>query len=372
MPYQITLNSLPAGYAASSFKKGEKAQVIVREFISSEDGDLFISRLEGLPSEIINQIDPSIGIQPGIIDHLLVIIHQDRTAIVYINELQISITLRSKRDLKAGDIVRSDDVAHIEQLDIVGIEIPEDAGFIFIFSLGWRKGFFYDLQPLSGKVSKQEYSFNKVCGQYYSYLNFQHLFKISESEWNAFFDQSWFPFVSLKDETIKRMISFIRNNWNIDDFLDDIANEVSEMAPSMLSRWKNNKSIEPHFDLLSHALERYLQSDYKSAVSIIYPRIEGIMRSLHNSLQSPNKTNQRGLVTTVIDARKHEYHEYSSLLPNMFQQFMEKVYFANFDATAAPLSRNSVAHGVASSEEFSLKSSLIGILIIDQIFFYLP
>ena len=85
MPYEITFDNIPAGYSLSSSKKGETGtiQVSVREFTSSEDGDLFISRLEGFPAEIVSKLPPRIS--PSQIDHLLAIIRIDKTATVYVN-----------------------------------------------------------------------------------------------------------------------------------------------------------------------------------------------------------------------------------------------------------------------------------------------
>ena len=45
---------------------------------------------------------------------------------------------------------------------------------------------------------------------------------------------------------------------------------------------------------------------------------------------------------------------------------------AKFDPRSPKdLSRNTVSHGVAPVEKFSLKSSLIGLLILDQLFYYM-
>ena len=51
MPYEITLDSLPAGVAMNNATDGDLCKVAVREFTSSEDGDDFIIRLEGLAKD---------------------------------------------------------------------------------------------------------------------------------------------------------------------------------------------------------------------------------------------------------------------------------------------------------------------------------
>jgi len=42
MPFEIKLNEVSVGYAQTPVQKGENASIIVREFTSSEDGDLLL------------------------------------------------------------------------------------------------------------------------------------------------------------------------------------------------------------------------------------------------------------------------------------------------------------------------------------------
>jgi hypothetical protein len=243
----------------------------------------------------------------------------------------------------------------------------------FIFSVGWRKGFFYDFGPLANTNEARDYEPEEIFGHYYAYLNRQHLFKITEQEWGNFFDQQWFPFITLRSATVKRMISYLRSGWSIDDLLQNIADEVMESIEEIRDRWRKDTFIQPHFDIVQHAIDRYIAKDYISAVSILYPKIEGIMRSVLLTDPQQIKATQTNLVSAIVDVRSKELHQYSSLLPAIFRQFMAEVYFANFDPSrAAKLSRNSIAHGVAANQEYSLKGATIGLLILDQIFFYLP
>ncbi len=47
MPHEIKLDYLPAGYALRGGRAGEEVELMFRGFTSFEDGELFISRLEG-------------------------------------------------------------------------------------------------------------------------------------------------------------------------------------------------------------------------------------------------------------------------------------------------------------------------------------
>jgi hypothetical protein len=376
MPYEVTFNdtNMPTGYLASVNEDGG-ASVIVREFISSEDSDLFISRLEGFPSQIVSMLPLNANISPGMIHHMLAVVRRDKTATVYINEIDLISTmlLSGRQNVQVGDPISEDDILDIEKLSLENIQIPNDTGIIFVFSSGWRKGFFYDLSPLSGSDKTRNYDLEVVLGHYYAYLSFQHLFKVTEEEWATLFDQQWFPFASLKTKTRKQILHYVKNQSGVDDLLDSIALEVNEAANSMLERWKNNQFIAPSFKLIEQAMNRYLAEDYISATSILYPQIEGIMRRVYYASNPPKKAPAKKLAAHVVQSRHENYHEYSLLLPIRFSKYLQDVYFAGFDPNQpTPVSRNSIAHGVADPQDYSLKASTIGLLTLDQIFYFLP
>lgn len=164
MPFEVTLRDSGVGYAASSARSGENVSVIVREFTSSEDGDLFISRLEGIPSAIIAALPPESQVKGSTVDRLLAIIRRDETATVYVNnELHLLVDLITKgRDIEAGQSIFSDDIADIRKLTFHGITVPVDSGIVFLFSQGWRKGLYYDLAPLvSPEFAAREYDLER-------------------------------------------------------------------------------------------------------------------------------------------------------------------------------------------------------------------
>jgi hypothetical protein len=374
MSYEIKFDDLPGGYSLTSARKGNNVTVALREFTSSEDGNLFIGRLEGFPSQVIGMLPPTLGIRPSMVDHLLAIIRRDKTATVYLNEIPIIAEFLIKgRDLEPGQAVFADDIADIRRVTFKDIEVPNDAGVVFLFSQSWRKGFFYDFAPLAGEEPKlRNYDLGALFAQYYSYLSFQNIFQINEDEWNRIIAQGWFPFISLTRSTIKEIISYARNEWEIDDLAERIAVEVKELIPSFLVKWEKNNLFAQHFEVLKQATERFLANDYISANSIIYPRIEGIMRTHHLMTSQEVKPTQSNLVSAVVRSRAEERHAHSMLLPNNFLRYMREVYFANFD-TKSPniLSRHSIAHGVVSAETLSLKGAVIGLLILDQLSLFL-
>ena len=363
----------PAGYSVSVAKGGEKVKVSILEFTSSEDGDLFISRLEGFPSQIILRLPPEANIKESEIDNLLAIIHQDNTATVYVNELNIVMKTRVNRSVEKDEPIYQDDIIDIDEIKFEGVEIPKDAGIAFVFSKGWRKAFFYDFKPLNSPHDARDYNINKTLGHFYSYLLFQSLFKITEKEWKGLFEQQWFPFVSLKKDTTSEILNHLRAGWNIDDLLEKISAETNSLLDPMLDRWGTHGLFNDHFPLLEKSIERYKSKDHISCTAILYPRIEGIIRSVHEKIKKDEKATQKNLVESLYKVRAEDKEKYSRLLPQKFIEYIEQVYFANFSSgEPLTLSRNTVSHGVAPAKDFSLKAATIGLLIIDQIYYHLP
>ena len=79
MPYEIEFDEMPIGYAAGNARDGEQIPVRVIEYVSTGDGEHFVSRMEGLPSGILAELPGQSVPGPSQIDHLLAIVRPDKT-----------------------------------------------------------------------------------------------------------------------------------------------------------------------------------------------------------------------------------------------------------------------------------------------------
>ena len=369
MPFEIDLENPPGGYALTSARDGDYGQVAYREFTSTEDGQHFIQRLEGHPNDILQRLPSQIS--PSQVDHMLAICRRDGKADIYVNELDLRLRPRAARSLKAGEEVRKDDIADIESFEL-GVQIPDDAGFLFVFSVGWRKGFFYDFGPIGGLDSlPRQYDIAAVLGQMYGQVLFQERLSISDAEWDALFSTKWFPFVGLSNEKIDALISHIQSGWDPDENLDDIVAETKSRVPQMLESWSKHPSFLPHFDLLERAVERFQNDDPVSCTALLFPRIEGILRTHHSIFDTQQPPRPENLTELAVAAKIE--NDKCLLLPRRFAAYLRDVYFANFDPDAENIevSRHSIAHGVANPSKFDYKSALIGILTAHQLFYFL-
>ena len=369
MPIDIDLGNPPAGYCLTAARPGAQVAVQYLEFTSSEDGQHFIKRLEGIPNDILLKATPRV--QPSQIDSLLAIVRSDGTATVYVNELDQTAQVAPSRPVQAGEPVSKNDIVDVSRLDL-GVKIPNDNGFLFVFSVGWRKGLFYDFGPVIGPNPQlRQYDVGKLLGQAYCHVLFQERFSISDDEWDALFAAKWFPFAGLSNEAIDALINQIRCGWELDEKLDDFAAEVHGHTKQMLDSWRAHSSFAPHIEILDWAVQRFRDEDYVSCTGLLFPRIEGLLRTHHTSLGISSRPSPHNLTSTA-DASKIE-NTRCLLLPHRFAAYLRDVYFANFNPISQDIdvSRHSVAHGVASASEFNRKSALLGILVVHQLYYCL-
>ena len=359
---------LPAGYATESVMKGEQVPVAISGFASTADGQSLIRMLEQFPSEVLSKLPGTV--QPSQVDDLLVIIHPTGTAKVYVNEVSAILTARAKGTVSAGQPMAKDDIADIEKMEFVDIETPRSAGFIYFFSIGWRRELFYDFGPLIGEEKQlRTYDLASTLGRVYTQVLFQERFSISDAAWSALFSSRWFLFSGLSDKLIEKMIAHVRAEWNPDELLDEIAAEVTNKVPDMLSSWGRHPAFKGPLTIVEAAVTRFLDGDYISCTSTLYPRIEGILRTYHRSIQPGKRISPKKLAFSAVSGKRDNLQ--SLVLPQRFEAYLNEVYFRDFDPSAAEIevSRHSVSHGEASAKRFDRESSVISILIIHQLFY---
>jgi hypothetical protein len=301
MPVEIDLGMPPVGYALAAARVDEQVAVQFLEFTSTEDGQHFIQRLEGIPNDILKGLSPPIS--PSQVDNMLAICRRDGKATVYVNELVQRARVRASGPVEAGAIVTKNDIVDLDRLEL-DVQIPDDAGVVFVFSVGWRKGLFYDFGPIGGPDPQpRQYDVAAMFGQAYCHVLFQERFSISDAEWDALFSAKWFPFAGLRNESIDALINYVRCGWDPDDKLDDFVAEVKGRVTQMLDSWRHHSSFASHIDILERAAERFQNDDPVSCIGLLFPRIEGILRTHHTSLGAANRPSPENLSDCAVASK---------------------------------------------------------------------
>ena len=169
--------SLPAGISAKNTLKGETVNVIQKIFITSND-DIFQSAIQ-----LINQFCDDL-FKESELNRILVIIKNDKKALIYKN-YPCTIKMRIKKNnLNKGDIIYEKDVLDISEVIFedakVGININDGDKIIWLFREKWRFGLYLDL---SGKLKKE--LLNKDLGSCFRYLRYYNLYNNLKNNENS-------------------------------------------------------------------------------------------------------------------------------------------------------------------------------------------
>ena len=82
----------------------------------------------------------------------LILIHDNLSADLYLNDFPTKILMMPKRNMKKGEVIRFNDIADIGSMSFENIRINETDKVICCFKVGWKFGLFFDLareEPLN-------------------------------------------------------------------------------------------------------------------------------------------------------------------------------------------------------------------------------
>jgi hypothetical protein len=355
MPVEVVLNEVPAGVVIKACRGGESASVRVTGFVSSEDGQELITHLEQFPSTLLAK---AVGdrVSPSQVDNLLAIVRRDKTATVYVNELRPTLTTKIAVAKEKGDPVFKDDIVDITNVDL-GVNVPDDAAVVFVFSWGWRKGVFYDFSPLRPDAAHRAFDLPATLGALYTRLMFQERFPISNDDWANLFKEGWFPFVGLRGETVKLLLTHLRAGWGLDDLTPRVVDEVGSKARSFFEVWKSHPALAEYAPILGEAVGLFQSGDHAGCSQLLHPRIAEAVRAALPPSGAPDQGGQEDL--GEHDASPDAVRAESLLMPHRFEAYLREVYLPTFNP-----------EGPAESAVPwpAPKSAAVGLLVVHQLF----
>lgn len=373
MPTSFTFNEVPAGVSLTGALKDENLLVSTKAYLSSEDGNDFISLIEAVWGYFSEALRP-LGVYPSQVDHFLAVMDRNRTATLYLNELQQRALARAKRPIEVGKHVFRDDIAGIEELvfhDATGkqIEILPDNGLVLILSVGWRKCLYYDFEAILPETPLRSLNMPRLFGRFHQQLLFQDMYSITDEQWDGMLSWGWFPFIWMTQEDRNKVIYFSTRSDEPKSVFEEVCQNYKDVLKDRSTSWQRLHFFQDHAAFIDKAVEHHLKGDYLSAIQVLYPRIEGIMRRLHLLTSPGSKPQQKTMAEAVV--KNHD--DYSLLLPARFREYLIGFYFRAFNETTGdlPLSRNSVAHGTSLPTDYDFVKSSLGFMICDQMFYFL-
>lgn len=360
------------GFAAEDPSDG-KVKVICKGFVHSDQKEFY---------DYIDQIS-SIFLSDTMIDKLtsfLVIINADSSADLWLNNVPTIANMLSKRSIKAGEIVRTNDIADIVEMRFQDIEIKQEDSIVFCFKKGWKFGLYFNLCQADKKTLMSIEQLYNEMGSCYKYLTFQKEYAVLENKltFEKMFKDGWFPFIQLIGGDYQKLAKiYVQENPDpekIKRFMDSFD---KVRLDSFTQNWWKKKIFEEKKVLLQAGLEAYLedtQSGYINCIKTLHSEIDGILRISYfrENGHEPKKFKQ--LKNYIQKKAKTKFVSMNSLgFPDIFFDYLNEVILRSYNQNTGEidLSRHSAMHGIAKPEDYTKAKALQAILILDQMFFYL-
>ena len=367
-----------------SFSSDGLANIKVLFALTSEDPG-FYKLIGGISSTYFSSEECSVNV--GSIHSFLILVHNDLSADIYINDFSVAIKIRSKRSLKnfeLGTLIRHSDIADICELSFPDINIQDSDSVVCCLKVGWKFLLYFDSRSRHGEKIDVASIFT-VIGDLYRYLSFQEVYDTLESEthFKEMVDDGWFPFAEILGRDYERLAASYENGRPTSDHDVKILLGKFDKArvEGMTEKWWEKPLFQKKRGILQAGIDAFLQgteSGYINCIKNLYMEIEGIMQVLYfDDNQEGTRSTQKLLNHLKAVAKGAVDAEDSLLFPDYFLEYLTGSIFKEFDlvnstASTTELSRHSASHGVAEEGVYTPDKALQALLTLDQIYFYLP
>lgn len=372
--YTLQLKSeKPAGYALAAAEGGQTVPVAQKGFFTDYDGDIFYKILESTSAEFLQPWMNDKTERGSMIRNFLIFRDKENHAEVYINFDTIASVVSkriSKDGIRKGERVSSEDIGDIREISFPEITLRKDCGVIYFFTLGWRRGVYFDYLPLQPDSTYQCQNLEMVFAAIHTVLLHPNLYRKYPKIKDAMFERGWFPFIRLLGWRINEIIEGLSNGFKLDKIEEKIVNSFDkEDINTMYNGWLTKQNFKGQETFIRKAIDEYFEGDYISAIHILYPHIEGLMQQLCFNGEDVGKS--KTIVHKLTETAKINCSGQNLFLPDEFEEYLNIIFFPKIDFSTVPLTRHTVTHGIADGEKFTRVKAFQAILILDQMYFYL-
>jgi hypothetical protein len=360
------------GFAMNGALPGEQVEVAHRAMLTS-DNPVFHVFMRGVCDSLARAATAAgVIIQPDYVSHLLLVIHSDKTADLYLGDFAMALELMAKKDIAAGQAVSEADIADIRRLRLHDVKLAPTDKVLICFKVNWKFGLYFDLDDDDLNIGQ----FERDLGHLYRLLRFEAAYDaLADDSFVAkFFAGGWFLFVEILGPEGEQLLKAWRLDFNIAGEEEALLRRFdAARIDAIATRWAAHAALAPHEAVLRSGLEAFKRGDAVAALKVILTEIEGVLRNAHLAENGASANigrllefaAQRGVRKTESDA--------SLFFPSLFLHYLTTSTFADFDpmAPTSDASRHSVGHGAANVTAYTQRRALQAILTLDQIARYL-
>lgn len=363
------------GFAADYYDSSERQiKVSKLDFVVSDQTE-FHTIAGHISNLILGKLYPI-----DLIYNYLIIIHLDKTADIYINYNSYILGVVLKKSIRAGDLLAIKDMADIDSLKFKDITIEKSDSIIFCFKHAWKFGIYYNLLQTDGKNVLDVDKLYAELGACYKYLLFQEEYSIVENHplFGKMLNDGWFPFIQLLGGDYRKLSKIYENINKLPNALSEFVNLFDEKwINKITNKWWDNTIFNSKRKIIEAGINAFLKDGEQGSILCIktlYSEIEGIMRMNCNALTTKKETSSSELRNHIQGEALSKFSSRKSLaFIDKFDKYMKDVFFKRFDLSSEDidLSRHSVCHGVASSNDYTKIRAVQSILVLDQLYHYL-
>lgn len=360
-----------AGFSMTNIEKEHYAWILTRAATNSDEPE-FYKYIEQLSNPVFNRV----GVFSNAVYQFLILIHNDLSADLYINDFPVNIEIMAKYDMKKMSLVTQRDIVDIRRLGLPNIKILQTDKVIYCFKVGWKFGLFFDLNR-----ELDTDAMSLTLGTLYRYLSFQYVYEVLENEtkFEEMIRDGWFPFIEIIGSEYKALSEAYQDKFDFQSRIEKlVASFDRTRIEKITNKWWGKQIFEDKREILQAGINAFLQGDnegYINCIKTLLSEIDGIIRLQYLSDTGKGKeVKSPELLMHLVDKGKTKSGSESSLLlPLPFLKYLKDIVFSHFDLETgqADLSRHSSSHGVAKAEAYTRIKALQSILVLDQIYFYI-
>jgi hypothetical protein len=366
--WDFTLNMPMLGFFASPAQGGEQVQVQTQGFLTSDDGPLLYTYLDGFYECVLAH---GVPLPPEKIHTALVSIRGGTRVTAIVNPT-LRARVLTKVDVKAGDPMFRDQLADVVDMWIPGFDLPDCGALAFLFQIGWRRAFYFDFSAHAPgtQIDAPLGDVSALLGSLHGALLLRDRIRLESNVLNKMAAVGWFPFVRLSKKQSEDLYRHFEYDWDPAKPIATILGEIGPTIPAMVESWGSKPAFAPHLDVLKTGARLFSQQEYVGAASTVLPKLEGVLRHLYAG--AVDKPNAPELRRHVVGRMRANVVGYTALLPEAFMSYLETYFYAGFNLNAgvAPPSRNAFMHGVGPDAMLQDPTYCLRLfLTLDQLFF---
>ena len=232
-----------AGVLAEPVQLGDPAKIWTKLAITSDEPP-FHRIVESL-SQVISHNAQAMGARISLnqANNVLLVIHSDDSADLWVDAAAVSICAILKRDIVPGSAVFESDIADVTGITFPAISILPSDRMVYLFRENWRFGLFFDLR------TDTDLSVDDVAsklGYLYRVMRYSHLYEMLENEttFGSLIKTGWFPFAEIIGTEFDSLLYASKAGFDLAGVeLDLISNFSETRLDHMFARW----ITKPHF-----------------------------------------------------------------------------------------------------------------------------